>query len=163
MSWKFMVIFYGPEEPPKQKSWARRATRHPQGWRAPPRARPLSCRRLVDPPDLFPTPKIPINIETPRNKPRSGFPSPQALITHKYRGSQQFLRVDYSTQIYWFDTRGAKEYSQVLTVELSIQPHLKDLISVAKFLVAKKYGSNDIGGKSNNSSVVMIVTVATVK
>ena len=51
------------------------------------------------------------------------------LITHKYTGSQQFLRVEYSTQIYWFDTRGAKEYSQVLAAELSIQPHLKDLIS----------------------------------
>ena len=24
----------------------------------------------------------------------------QRLITHKYRGSQQFLRVEYSTQIY---------------------------------------------------------------
>ena len=45
------------------------------------------------------------------------------LITHKYRGSQQFSRVEYSTQIYWFDTRGAKEYLQVLAVELSIQPH----------------------------------------
>ena len=32
------------------------------------------------------------------------------LITHKYRGSQQFSRVEYSTQIYRFDTRGAKEY-----------------------------------------------------
>ena len=32
------------------------------------------------------------------------------LMTHKYRGSQQFLRVEYSTQIYIFDTRGAKEY-----------------------------------------------------
>ena len=30
------------------------------------------------------------------------------LITHKYRGLQQFSRVEYSTQIYWFDTRGAK-------------------------------------------------------
>ena len=59
------------------------------------------------------------------------------LITHKYRGSQQFSRVEYLTQIYWFDTRGDKEYSQVLTVELSIQPHLKDLISVAKYLVSK--------------------------
>ena len=52
-------------------------------------------------------------------------------------GSQQFLRVEYSTQIYRFDTSGAKEYSQVLATELSIQPHLKDLISAAKYLVAK--------------------------
>ena len=47
------------------------------------------------------------------------------VITHKYRGSQQFSRVEYSTQIYWFNTRGAKEYSQVLAAELSIQPHLE--------------------------------------
>ena len=47
------------------------------------------------------------------------------LITHKYRGLQQFSRVEYSTQIYCFDTRGAKVYSQVLVVELSIQPHLE--------------------------------------
>ena len=48
-----------------------------------------------------------------------------SVITHKYRGLQQFSRVEYSTQIYWFDTRGAKEYSQVLAAELSIQPHLE--------------------------------------
>ena len=47
------------------------------------------------------------------------------LITHKYRGSQQFSRVEYSTQIYRFDTRGAKEYLKVLAAELSIQPHLE--------------------------------------
>ena len=47
------------------------------------------------------------------------------LITHKYTGSQQFSRVEYSTQIYRFDTRGAKEYLKVLAVELSIQPHLE--------------------------------------
>ena len=50
---------------------------------------------------------------------------PEALITHKYRGSQQFSRVEYSTQIYRFDTRGAKEYFKVLAAELSIQPHLE--------------------------------------
>ena len=47
------------------------------------------------------------------------------LITHKYRGSQQYSRVEYSTQIYRFDTRGAKEHLEVLAVELSIQPHLE--------------------------------------
>ena len=59
------------------------------------------------------------------------------MKTHKYRGSQQFSSVEYSNQIYLFDTRGAKEYSRVLAVELSIQPPLQDLISAAKFLVAK--------------------------
>ena len=47
------------------------------------------------------------------------------LISHKYRGPQQFLRVEYSTQIYRFNTMGAKEYLQVLAAELSIQPHLE--------------------------------------
>ena len=47
------------------------------------------------------------------------------LITHKYKGSQQFSMVEYSTQIYRFDTTGAKEDFQVLAVELSIQPHLE--------------------------------------
>ena len=49
----------------------------------------------------------------------------KVLITHKYKGSQQFSRVEYSTQIYRFDTRGAKEYLKVLAVELLIQPHLE--------------------------------------
>ena len=40
-------------------------------------------------------------------------------------GLQQFSRVEYSTQIYRFDTRGAKEYLQLLAAELSIQPHLE--------------------------------------
>ena len=49
----------------------------------------------------------------------------KVLITHKYRGSQQFSRVEYSTQIYIFDTRGAKEYLKVLAAELSIQPRME--------------------------------------
>ena len=61
----------------------------------------------------------------------------KAVITHKYRGLQQFSWVEYTTQIYWFDIRGAKEYSQVLEVELSIKPHLDNLVSVARYLVAK--------------------------
>ena len=48
-----------------------------------------------------------------------------ARDNHKYMGSQQFSRVDYSTQIYRFDTRGAKEYLKVLAVELPIQPYLE--------------------------------------
>ena len=85
------------------------------------------------------------------------------MITHKYRGSQQFLRVEYSTQIYWFNTRGAKEYSWVLVAEFSIQPHLKDLISAENYLVAMQYGGNSNSGKRNSSSFVAIVTVATEK
>ena len=37
-------------------------------------------------------------------------PMSGTLMTHKCRGSQQLSRVKYSTQIYSFDTRGAKEY-----------------------------------------------------
>ena len=86
------------------------------------------------------------------------------LITHKYRGSQQFLRVEYSTQIYWFNTRGAKEYTWVSAVELSIQPHLDNLVSAAKYLVAKYYDNKGNGGKSKDNSFwvfVVIVTTAT--
>ena len=48
----------------------------------------------------------------------------KVFIPHKYRGLQQFSRVEYSTQIYRIDIRGAKEYLKVLAAELSIQPHL---------------------------------------
>ena len=54
-----------------------------------------------------------------------GAPGAMHLITHEYRGSQQFSRVEYSTQIYRFDTSGAKEYLKVLAAELSFQPHLE--------------------------------------
>ena len=40
-------------------------------------------------------------------------------------GSQKFSRVEYSTQIYRFDTRGAKVYLKVLAAKLSIQQHLE--------------------------------------
>ena len=55
----------------------------------------------------------------------SDAPAEEPLTTHKYRGSQQFSRVEYSTQIHWFDLKGAKEYLKVLAAELSIQPHLE--------------------------------------
>ena len=44
---------------------------------------PLSCGRLGDPPDMRLTPKIPINRETTRNKPRPGDPPPQAPVATK--------------------------------------------------------------------------------
>ena len=40
-------------------------------------------------------------------------------------GSQQFSRVEYSTQIYRFNTRGANKYLKVLEAEFSIQPDLE--------------------------------------
>ena len=38
---------------------------------------------LGSPPDLIPTPSIPINTKTPRKKPRSGVPPPQASVATK--------------------------------------------------------------------------------
>ena len=65
----------GPEES--------RAVHEGGGGRPTPWVRPLSRGRLGDPPDVRPTPKIPINTETPRNKPRSGVPPPQASVATK--------------------------------------------------------------------------------
>ena len=45
-------------------------------------------------------------------------------------------RVEYSTQIYRFDTRGAKEYLKVLAAVLSIQPQWR-LITCSKRSVAR--------------------------
>ena len=44
---------------------------------------PLACGPLGHPPDLFLMPKMLINTETPRNKPRSGVPPPQASVAKK--------------------------------------------------------------------------------
>jgi len=44
---------------------------------------PLPHGLPVGPPDVRPTPKIPINTETPKEKPRSLVPLPQASIATK--------------------------------------------------------------------------------
>ncbi len=44
---------------------------------------PMPRGHPVGPLDLFPTPKIPINTETPEKKPRSGVPPPQASVATK--------------------------------------------------------------------------------
>ena len=51
----------------------------------------------------------------------------------------------------------AKEYSQVLAVELSIQPHLKDLVSAAKY----QYQSSVIAIVATVTSSSKVTTVAT--
>ena len=51
---------------------------------------PLSCGWLEDPPDVRPTPRIPINTETPRKKPRSGVPPPQASVATKNQSGPFF-------------------------------------------------------------------------
>ena len=40
---------------------------------------------------------------------------------------------------------------------------MDNLVSAAKYLVAKQYGSNGNDSKSNSSSFIVIVTAATVK
>ena len=65
----------GPEESRGDEKGGRRA--HP------PRKRPLPCRCLMVPPYFKLTPKIPINPETPRKKPRSGVPLPQDSVAKK--------------------------------------------------------------------------------
>ena len=64
-----LTIFYGPKEAPGVKELGQKS--------------PLPRGRLGDPPDVKPTPKIPINTETPRKKPRSGVPPPQASVATK--------------------------------------------------------------------------------
>ena len=79
-----MVIFYGPEEAPEAKELGQKSHKASTRVEGAPLGRALrSCGILVDPPDLFSTPKIPVNIETPRNKPRSGVPPPQAFVATK--------------------------------------------------------------------------------
>ena len=46
---------------------------------------------------------------------------------------------------------------------MSIQPHLDNLVSATKYLVAKWYDSNGNSGKSKDNSFVVVVTVATEK
>ena len=53
-----------------------------------------------------------------------------------------------------------------LAVELSVQPHLDNLVSATKYLVAKQYDNKGNGGKSKHNSFwvfVVVVTVATEK
>ena len=79
-----MVIFYGLEEALEAKDLGQKSpesSTRVEG--VPARVRPLVLSLTRGPPDLFSTPKIPINIETPRNKPRSGFLLPQPSVATK--------------------------------------------------------------------------------
>ena len=82
----FGRVIFGTEA--IQETWSRpqgsfkEATRQ-GGAPYPPGRAPLPRDRLGDPPDLFPMPKIPINIETLEKKPRSGVPPLQASVATK--------------------------------------------------------------------------------
>ena len=69
----------------KHKSWPRRDRDDDKVGGAPyPPGRVLLPRHcLVDPLDMRLAPKIPINTKTPRKKPRSGVPPPQASVATK--------------------------------------------------------------------------------
>ena len=73
------------KEPPKHKSWGEESRVNDKGGGRPlpPRASSGLVGSSWTPPNLFSMPKIPINIETPRNKPRWGVPPPQASIATK--------------------------------------------------------------------------------
>ena len=80
------MIFSGPKEAPGVKELGQKSpglSTRVGGAPYRPRRGPLSRGRFRDPPDVKPTPKIPINIETPKKKPRSGVPPPQASIATK--------------------------------------------------------------------------------
>ena len=68
----------------KRSPWSKRVgpeesrAAHEGGGRA-----PYLVDGLETPPDVRPTPKIPINTETPEKKPRSGVPPPQASVATK--------------------------------------------------------------------------------
>ena len=70
------------------------------------------------------------------------------VITHKYRGSQQFSRVEYSTQIYWFDSRGSERIFSSISSWVVNSTTPKRLVSASKISVAKWYDSNSARKRS---------------
>ena len=80
-----MVIFYGPKEKPEAQEFDQKSPEAMTRWghALPPRRVPLPSRCLVDPLNMRLMPKIPINTKTPKNKPRSGVPPPQASVSMK--------------------------------------------------------------------------------
>ena len=80
------MIFYGPKEAPRVKELGQKSpepSTRVEGAPYPLGTPPISCMTRRPPPDVRPTPKIPINIETPEKKPRSGVPPPQASVATK--------------------------------------------------------------------------------
>ena len=86
MTCKFMEIFYGPEEAPEAKELGQKsheASRRVEGAPYPLGAPSVLVGSLLTLPDLFSTPKIPINAETPEKKPILGVPPSQASVAMK--------------------------------------------------------------------------------
>src|SRR3954471_23464391 len=79
-------------------------------------------------------------------------------MTHKCRGSQQSLRVVLPNLL--IRDKGAKEYLQALTTELSIQLHLEIVLAHRSLSVATVCSSNN--SSNSNSEIGAIVTVTVI-
>ena len=80
------MIFYGPKEAPEVKELGQKSPEPSTRVGARPIPLGVSPYHVDDsetPPDVRPTPKIPINIETPKKKPRSGVQPLQASVATK--------------------------------------------------------------------------------
>ena len=75
-----LMIFYGPKEASGVKELGQKS---PEPSTRVEGAPPYLVDDLETPPNVRPTPKIPINTETPKKKPRSGVPPPQASVATK--------------------------------------------------------------------------------
>ena len=86
MTCQFLTIFYGPKEDPGVKELGQKSSKpsmRVEGEPYPPGRAPCLVDDSETAPDVRPTPKIPINTETSRNKPRSGVRPPQASVDTK--------------------------------------------------------------------------------
>ena len=82
LTWNFTNLIFGPEEGHWVKELGQKSPGLPTrvGVRPPPGRVGLPRGQLGHLLDVRPTPKIPINIETPEKKPRSGVPPPEASV-----------------------------------------------------------------------------------
>src|SRR3954471_19334209 len=78
-------------------------------------------------------------------------------MTHKCRGSQQSLRVVLPNLL--IRDRGAKEYLQALTTELSIQLHLEIVLAHRTLSVATVCSNNSEATSSSKLGAIVRVTV----
>jgi hypothetical protein len=92
MGWKFTVIFCGPKETPEAPELDQKSPEESpgQGRTLPPGHALRACGPLRYLLDLFPTPKILINIETSKKNPRWEVPPPQASVATKNQSRPRF-------------------------------------------------------------------------
>src|SRR3954471_1417306 len=78
-------------------------------------------------------------------------------MTHKCRGSQQSLRVVLPNLL--IRDKGAKEYLQALTTELSIQLHLEIVLAHRILLVATVCSRNSNSDSNSRARAIVLVMV----